>query len=274
MSAVKEADADAQALDDAFAAAMEAPARPREPSAPPEVDNDAPHGRDENGQPLAPYGLTKDGKPRRSAAGRRAKDDQPRTAPAGSGTGAGPGETPGVSAPASTRDYTGPLSEFADAVWFVGSALGKGGSALPLVGQYIPERKVAAQAGVFKAYKANLVSAVNTAAQHNARAARFAARIETGDITWVAMCAFMTMPFLTMSAAIWKGDKALAAAGVQGGVQALAAANDTQLDAYMAEVSAQMDALAKQAQAEAMAQLEEAQQAAAMNGHTPQEAPV
>lgn len=268
MSPVKEADPDAQALDDAFAAAMEAPARPREPSAPPEVDNDAPHGRDENGQPLAPFGLTKDGKPRRSAAGRKASnpDNAPRTSPAAAEA---PEDAKGKPA---GRDYAGPLSEFADAVWFAGSALGKGGSAIPLVGRYIPERKVAAQAGVFRAYKGQLVGAVNLAAQHNARAARFAARIETGDITWVAMCAFMTMPFLTMSAAIWKGDQALAAAGVQGGIGALAAANDTQLDAYLAEVSAQMEALAAQAQAEAMAQME-AQQAA-VNGHAPQEAPV
>lgn len=263
MNPVKAADPDAQALDEAFAAAMDAPPRPKEPPAPPAIDPDAPFGREEDGTPKAPYGLTRDGKPKRSPAGRKPKDDQPRTVPPPD-AGTGGQKPPG-------KDYTGPLSEFADSLWFAGSALGKGGSALPLVGRYIPERKVAAQAGVFRAYKANLVGAVNIAAQHNARAARFAARIETGDITWVAMSAFMTMPFLTMSAAIWKGDQALAEAGITGGISALAEANDQQLDAYLAEISQQMEALAEQAAAEAAAEMASAEAADRMDA---QEAPV
>jgi hypothetical protein len=78
---VKEADPRAQELDEAFAAAMSGPARPREAPPPPEVDRDAPHGRDEDGTPKAPYGLTRDGRPKLTAAGRKAKNDQPRPRP-------------------------------------------------------------------------------------------------------------------------------------------------------------------------------------------------
>lgn len=243
---VKEADPDAQALDAAFATAMDAPAKPREPGPPPEIDPAAPHGRDpETGEPLAPFGLTKDGVPRKSAAGRRSADDKPRTTDALPGNSDG---KPGVPVPA--RDYTKTLSEFADACWFMGSALGKGGSAIPFVGKYIPEQKVAAQAGVFRAFKPQLVGAVNIAAQHNARAARFAASIETGELTWVVMSGFMIMPFLTASAAIWKGGDALAQAGMLS-VDELAKKNDEQLEEFLANVNAQMEALAAEAQEQA-----------------------
>lgn len=244
---VKEADPDAQALDAAFAAAMEAPARPADPAAPPPVDHEAPHGRDEDGIPLAPYGHNKDGSVRKSNAGRRSRDEQPRTAPAN------PGAPAGQAVAVAGRDYRAALSEFGDACWFVGSALGKGGSAIPLVGKYLPERKIAAQAGVFRAFKPSLVQALNTAAQHNARAARFAASIETGEMTWVMMCGFMVMPFVTASAAIWKEsdtNHALADAGMLP-LDELAKKNDDQLDQFLADMNAQMEALADKATEEA-----------------------
>lgn len=57
--AVKAADPDAINLDEAFREAMSAPAKPREVAAPPELDREAPHGRDDDGKPLAPFGWTK-----------------------------------------------------------------------------------------------------------------------------------------------------------------------------------------------------------------------
>src|SRR5579859_8301224 len=54
----------------------------RSPAAPPDVDADAPHGRDDAGQPLAPFGRNKDGSVRRTRAGRKPKEDQARTGPA------------------------------------------------------------------------------------------------------------------------------------------------------------------------------------------------
>jgi hypothetical protein len=78
MSPVKNADPEAKSLDDAFTAAMGVTARPREPAAPTDIDPDAPFGKDSAGAAIAPYGLTKDGKVRRSNAGRRSKDDMPR----------------------------------------------------------------------------------------------------------------------------------------------------------------------------------------------------
>src|SRR6266568_4553308 len=68
---VAQADPRAQALDEAFAGAMGAAPKPKEPPAPPETDRDAPHGRGEDGEPLAPYGLTRDGRPKLSPAGRK-----------------------------------------------------------------------------------------------------------------------------------------------------------------------------------------------------------
>ena len=46
-----------------------------------DVDQDAPHGRGEDGKPLAPYGLRKDGKPRLSNRGRTAAAPGKKTSP-------------------------------------------------------------------------------------------------------------------------------------------------------------------------------------------------
>jgi hypothetical protein len=253
---VRAADPDAKALDEAFETAMGAPAKPHEPEAPPDADPDAPFGRDEDGTAKAPYGLTKEGKPRRSNAGRKSKDDASRTTAAAAGGGQA-AEDKGAGTAAAGHDYTVALSEFGDAVWFGASALGKGGSSIPLIGKYLPERKIAAQAAIFKSYKPSLVGAVNVAAQHNAKARRFAQSIESGDITWVVMVGFMVMPFLTMSAAIWKDSEknpALERMDLPG-IATLAGRNDKALDAYLERINAEMERMAEQQQAEALAQL-------------------
>lgn len=264
MAAPRTATPGAKDLGEAFGEAMSTPPRATEPAPPPPVDPDAPFGRDENDQPKAPYGYTKDGKVRRSAAGRKpGSEDKPRTAPA-----APPGQDgrPDPAAPPVQRDYSAALSEFGDAVWFAGSALGKAGSAVPLVGRYIPEAKIGAQAAVLHEYKPTLVRAVNVAAQHNARAARFAASIETGEITWVVMCAFLVMPFVTASAAIWKGDEALSAAGMKSTAE-LAQHNEAELERFLEGISEQLQLLVV---ADAAEQAAAAMAAAQANGQIPE----
>ena len=253
---VKDADPEATALDAAFDDAMKAAPRPKEPPPPADTDPDAPFGRNEEGQPNAPHGYTKQGRVRRSPAGRPPNEDRARTAPAEASAEASAPSAPGGPG-ALDHDYSVPLSEFGDAVWFGVSALGKGGSAIPLIGRYLPERKLAAQALVLSSYKPSLVRAVNLAAQHNERARRFADSIETGDITWALMVGMMIMPFITASAAIWKdSDKTPAMANANlPSVAELAEKNDRKLQAYLDDVSAQLDQLAELAAAAALADM-------------------
>lgn len=236
MSPVKAADPDAAALDAAFAEAMGAPARPREPAAPPEIDPDAPHGRGDDGTPLAPHGLTKDGKPKRTPAGRKPKDDQPRTGPAAPHEPGKPGKAGTIPA---ARDYREPLDEFADALWLGLTGIGMVGGKIPLIGRYIPEQKIAAEAAVFHAEKTRLVTSVNIAAQHNAQARRFAEKCADGTTSWVLMCGFMAMPFLTMSAAVWQGDKALAGKEMPS-LAELAKRNEAEMDSFIAGLAEQL----------------------------------
>lgn len=108
------ADPSAAELDSEWQKAMEGPSMPREPGPPPEVDPDAPHGRDENGQPLAPHGYRNDGKPRLTSAGRKSKDEQARTAPAGKQDAAA-----GAIQVHSNSWYTEKLTEFGTQMWLL-----------------------------------------------------------------------------------------------------------------------------------------------------------
>lgn len=262
---VKDADPQAASLDTAFAAAMGTPPAPREPAAPPDVDPDAPFGRDGDGAPLAPFGLTREGRPRRSNAGRKSNDERARvtSSPSSSSSSTGSPSSSSSSASASSAaaaapaDYSAPLAEFTDTIWFGLSALGKGGSAIPLVGRWIPERKLAAEAYVFRSYRPNLVRALNIAAQHNERARRFASTIATGDLTWSLTVGLLVMPFITSSAAIWKDSENSPSMGDAGlpPVAELARRNDEQLDEFLSQLSAQLELLSAAAAAEAHAGL-------------------
>lgn len=234
--AVPDADPDATRLDDAFAAAMDAPPKPREPKAPADVDPDAPHGRDpESGEPLAPHGYTKAGRPRLSPAGRPAKDDKPRT-----GTAAAEPAAAAAGPLAIRTDYTAGLTETADGAWFCLSGLGMAGGKLPLIGKMIPEAKLSAQAAVFRSEQSKLVAAVNIAAQHNAKAQAFAESCANGNATWVLMCAFMALPFLAASSAIWQGDDALKAREMPS-LAELGKHNEAELDKFMANLASQFE---------------------------------
>jgi hypothetical protein len=205
-NAVKTADPSALELDEVFKAAMEGPAKPRVADAPAEIDRDAPHGRDDEGAPLAPYGWTKpvkkgDSSRPRLTRGRPSKDDEART-----GTIIPPSQ-PDKGKPAADldADYSEGLGELADALWFGLTGLGMFGSKIPIVGRFLPEEKLAAEAYVFRANKDKLCGALSLSAKHNASAARFCARATQGEVTWVATAAFMVMPFAGQTAAVLRG---------------------------------------------------------------------
>jgi len=240
---VKAADPAATELDKAFESAMGTPPKPKEPAAPPDVDADAPHGRDDAGQPLAPFGRNKDGSVRRTRAGRKPKEDQARTGPA-----APAAPEPGKGKP-EPRNYVPALTETADAAWLVMAVGGKVGPGLPLVGRLIPGQKLAAQAKLFKAHQDALVGAVQFASMHSAAAARLAARLERGEITWTLMFGFMVMPFVMQSATMWrlKEDARLGEEGPT--VAELATKTEADIDDFMAAMGRQF------AEATAAAQL-------------------
>ena len=249
--AIPDSDPRAQDLDAAFAAAMDAPARPRaEAKAPPELDHDAPHGRDESGQPLAPYGLTKDGKPKRSAGGRPAKNDpdRPRT---GTVTELRPGDGDDDKKPKAKpgpHDYSEALDSAATAAWFGLSAVSKVSGKIPVVSKLLPGEKLAAQAFILHETKDNLIGAVNLAAQHDARAAAFAAKFEgDGSGLWALTAMFMVMPVISLSAAVWQGEKAVKEAELPT-LAEMGKHNDGLMDEMVARIKAQITAQMEAAQ--------------------------
>lgn len=249
---VKEADPRAKALDAAFAAAQAAPAKPRDVPPPPEVDHEAPHGRGDDGKPLAPYGHNKDGSVKRSAAGRKPKDDQPRVSPAGTGSGPPEGKS-GGKPELEPRDFSAPLMDFGETAWFGGSVIAKVGPQVPLLGKFIPGKKMAATMAVFDAERPRLAMALNLAAQHDRKARRLAEKLADGEAGWALTCMFMIAPFTGAVAAVWQTtDKhdALAERELPG-LDELAQRNEDALDRMFARIAGQMEA-AQQAQAQAM----------------------
>lgn len=244
--AIPDADPRATDLDAAFAAAMlDTPARPRaEAKPPPEVDHDAPHGRDENGEPLAPFGLTKEGKPKLTRGGRPRKgsDDAPRT-----GTVTTPRETGRAKATPDPRDWSAELSGAADAAWFGLSALGRVSDSVPVLGKLLPGEKMQAQAFILGECRPQLVGAVNLAAQHSAAAARFCARFDGGDGLWALTCMFMVMPVVSMSVAVWRGEPIETADGAKITAPDMARMNAAKMDDAVGRLQAQIAAQASAA---------------------------
>jgi hypothetical protein len=233
---VKDADPQAAELDGAFRAAMDGPAKPREAAPPPEIEPDAPHGRDDQGVPLAPHGHNKDGSVRKSAAGRRSKDDQART-----GTVIPPGEQPkGGRAMPEPADYTGVLSELHDALWFGFTGLGMVGPRIPVVGRFLDGKKLAAEAYVWRSNKPALVKAAQIGAGHNPAIAVRCAKLADGEMTWVVMAGFCLMPFLAQSAAVFSGDEALAKMNAEASLERLAGLNQGEMDAAMEQLKQQL----------------------------------
>lgn len=268
MSPVKEADPAAKSLDEAFAAAMAGPAKPREVAAPPEMDRDAPHGREDDGTPKAPYGFNKDGSIRRSAAGRKPKNERARTmAPETAGE---PAQPPGGGSAAllQPRDFSAALMDFGETAWFGGSVLAKIGPQVPVLGRFVPGRKLAATMAVFDSERPRLAAALNLAAQHDARARKLASKLADGDAGWALTCMFMAAPFAGAVAAVWMGDTALRERNLPG-LDDLVSANEAAMDRMLAKISAQMELAQQQALEAEMAAAAGAGQAAGMNGQVP-----
>lgn len=200
MPAVKRADADAVELDAAFAEAMTAPAAPKEPaSAPKEIDREAPHGRAEDGTPLAPHGLKADGTPKLTAAGRKSSHVAEKA----------PDKAPAVRQVAGRQDYTAGLRDTADAAWMGLSFLGQVPlEKLPIVGKRLTGAgtRLQAQALILAGQRDALAGALNMAAQHNETARKWAEKTGSGDATWALVCGTMMLPFLTSSIALWQGN--------------------------------------------------------------------
>lgn len=259
---VKEADPEAIRLDNALAANVGAHPKPKEPPAPPDIDPDAPHGRDDDGKPLAPFGLTQDGRPRRSAAGRKPKDpdNAARTGPAQPAAKTDPEPEPGGLEP---KDFSAPLMDAGESLWFGGSVLATVGPKIPLLGRFVPGQKLSATMAIFDTERPRLAAALNQAAQHDARARRLAEKLAAGDVGWALTCMFMVAPFTGAVAAIWQGDKALAERELPP-LAELAKHNEAAVDAMLKKISQQME-LAQKLAAE-QAELEMAAAAAAQNG--------
>jgi hypothetical protein len=240
--AIPDSDPRAKDLDAAFAAAATGPQKPRaEAKTPVEVDRDAPHGRGEDGAPLAPYGLTKDGRVKITNAGRRpGNPDQPRTGPAPADEHSAP--QAGKTAPPAPHDWTGDLDALADSAWFGLSAAAAVIPHVPFVGKVLPEKKLAAQAFILSETKPSLVAAVNLAAQHNAKAARFCRSLEGGDGLWALTCMFMVLPVISVSATIWKGDEAGLKDAELPTMAEMAERNGKKMNEAVAEISARIQA--------------------------------
>jgi hypothetical protein len=257
---VKDADPQAQELTDAFAAAMNGPAKPREAATPPELDPDAPHGRNEAGEPNAPYGWTKAGKdgpsrPRKSPAGRRSKEDEPRTASTPQAGAQDTGKDKGKPAPdVPAQDFSEPLGELCDAIWMGLSGLSMIGPRIPVVGKFLGDgSKIAAEGYIWRSNRPQLVKTAQICADHNMAARARLAKLATGNATWVLMAGFTMMPFVAQTAAVLEGDKALAQMNPDASVARLAELNREAWDTAMDDLRAQAAAMAAQAQAEAMA---------------------
>lgn len=218
-------------VDRAFEAALahdahvSPPAIPGPPRRPPEPDPAAPHGRDTDGNPLAPYGHKADGTPRIKPAGpgRGRGADAPRLTdkpPAAAAAGKPP------AAAAEAPDFTGDLTALGMSVWMGASCL-RGGKLLILP---VPDTRPYAY--VLKQNIPQLAAAWNAAAQQNSAVRGYVQRF-TGDGSkaWILGVAITGAAFLGGCMELGRKENA-------GGRKAAAAANDAELQLFMAEAMA------------------------------------
>lgn len=98
---------------------------------PPEVDPQAPHGRDGEGKPLAPFGVNKKtGLPNKKSPGPGRPRTATETAAPSRPSGAAPRSSPGT-APSPGEDFATDLADFADAIWLGMSGM-RGGRLGPI----------------------------------------------------------------------------------------------------------------------------------------------
>jgi len=213
----------------AFSAALDADAGaavdhgPRVSAPPKKSDNpDAPHGLDENGVPLAPYGHKADGRPRikPGGTGRRSPDDKARVAtmrPASSQAGPGPGAG---SSSADGPDFTEQLADLGTTVWLAGSML-RGGRLF-----IVPVPDARPYAAVFKQQLPGLVGAWNVAARQSSAVRGYVERVSgEGAWSWKVGVAVTCVGFVAACAEMAKAPAEVKAAA--------AAANDAELERFM-----------------------------------------
>lgn len=233
----------APGVDEAFAAALrqDAAVSPPEHAPPPRaeaVDPEAPHGRDDAGAALAPYGTNKKtGRPnlKPGGPGRGHKgDDKPRV------TEPGKAVTAGAAGPASGQpktagpDYSEDLAGLGYSVWMGASAFQ--GGRLPLV--KIPMPDLRPYAYVWHDQLPRGVTAWNKAAQQNATVRGWVEKLAgEGSWQWVIGVGIWGANFLA-------GCQELAAKENADLRQAATAANDVNLKEFLA---AAMEAAEEQA---------------------------
>lgn len=233
--AIPDSDPRAKELDAAFEAAANGPAKPRaEAKTPVDVDRDAPFGRDDAGTPIAPFGLTKDGTPRRTAGGRRAKEDEARVAQ--------PQEDKPAEGKPEPHDWSGDLDGFADTIWLGMSFAANITPKIPVVKKILPGEKLGAEAFIFAETKPRLIAAVNLAAQHNAKAAAFCKRLEGGDGLWALSVMFMVAPVVSIAMTVWKGDEKELKEAELPPLAEMAAKNNAKMDEMIAKINAHITA--------------------------------
>jgi hypothetical protein len=148
--------------------------------------------------------------------------------------------------------------EASEAIWFGGSMIAKVGPQIPLLGRFVPARKLGATCAVFDSERPRLCAALNLAAQHDQRARNLAVKLAAGEVSWALTCMFMVAPFTGAVAAVWQttAEHDVLAERELPGMDQLVKTNEDALDAMLAKISGQMEAaqLAMQAaQAEAIA---------------------
>jgi len=218
-------------VDDAFAAALAADAgrgAPDDVPAPPrnERDPEAPHGRDSDGFPLAPFGVKPDGKPRlrEPGPGRPKAEDKARvttSAPAVKATGA---KTAGA-------DYTDDLLGLGTAVWLGVSSV-KGGRLGPV---RLPDCRP--YAAVWKSQMPQMAAAWNAAAQQNATIRGAVEKFSgEGSMTWIVGVAVVSAGLVSSVAQLAKAPQEVR--------DQFAAANDELIQDYVSRQVAAMGAAA------------------------------
>lgn len=97
-------------------------------------------------------------------------------------------------------DFTGPLTEFTEALWMVAAAT-------PIPSEVL-RVKVRAQAKVLRSTQGGLVQGVNLMAQHNGTIRRGVEALTMGGAGWVLPAVMALAPFAVQSAAVWRADPA------------------------------------------------------------------
>ena len=191
---------DVPAAEAEFHKAMAAP----EAGIPSAVDMPAPP-KVRDADPEAPYGRTKDGRPKQGPGGRPPKNaDKPRTTTA-------------------AQAGTGEPVDYSRGLMTVGSLVHLGMIAVP---------PLHPQAALWKGALPDMVQAWNYAAQCNAKVRVGVEWLATSDIGWIAAVSIATLPVLQNGFMLWQNPKSEIAAQLRAVTEAdIRAAQDAQADA-------------------------------------------